>query len=140
MSKKGHAEHSTAAPRAEGVRRVRMRTSGATVHRHDGSVVLIKPDESLRSYPKVLTDRIAHWAKVSPEETCIAKRGPDQEWRRLTYAEVFAAVRGLGQALLDRGLSADRPVAILSENDLEHFLLTYAAQHVGIPEIARAHV
>ena len=42
-------------------------------------------------------------------------------------------VRSIGQALLDRGLSAERPVAILSDNDLEHFLLTFAGQHVGIP-------
>jgi len=118
---------------ATGVRRVRMRTSGASMHRRDAGVLLIKPDESLRSYPKVLTERLAHWAKVSPDKICIAKRGPDQEWRRLTYAQAFAAVRGIGQALLDRGLSAERPVAILSENDLEHFLLTYAGQHVGIP-------
>jgi feruloyl-CoA synthase len=118
---------------ATGVRRVRMRTSGASLYRRDGGVWLIKPDEALRSYPKVLTDRIAHWARVSPEKICIAKRGADQQWRTLTYAQVFDAVRRLGQALLDRGLSAERPVAILSENDLEHFLLTYAGQHVGIP-------
>ncbi|MFY9691962.1 MAG: feruloyl-CoA synthase [Candidatus Acidiferrales bacterium] len=116
-----------------GVRRVRMRTSGATLERRDGGVWLIKPDEALRSYPKVLTDRVAHWARVSPEKLCIAKRGADQQWRTLTYAQVFDAVRRIGQALLDRGLSAERPIAILSENDLEHFLLTYAGQHVGIP-------
>ena len=118
---------------ANGVRRVRMRTSGATLHAREGGVSLIKPDEALRSYPKVLTDRIAHWAHVSPERICIAKRGADQQWRTLTYRQVFDSVRRLGQALLDRGLSAERPVAILSENDLEHFLLTYAGQHVGIP-------
>jgi len=119
--------------RAGGVRRVRMRTSGATLHARDGGVWLIKPDERLQPYPKVLTDRIAHWARVAPGTICIAKRGADQQWRTLTYAQAFDAVRRLGQALLDRGLSAERPVAILSENDLEHFLLTYAGQHVGIP-------
>jgi feruloyl-CoA synthase len=110
-----------------------MRTSGASIHHREGGVSLIKPDETLRSYPEVLTDRIAHWARVSPEKVCIAKRGADQQWRQLTYAQVFDSVRRIGQALLDRGLSAERPVAILSENDLEHFLLTYAGQHVGIP-------
>lgn len=116
-----------------GVRRVRMRTSGATLHHREGGVSLIEPDEALRSYPKVLTDRIAHWARVSPAKICIAKRGADQQWRTLTYAQVHDSVRRIGQALLDRGLSAERPVAILSDNDLEHFLLTYAGQHVGIP-------
>src|SRR5690348_4967771 len=42
------------------------------------------------------------------------------------------AVRSIGQALLDRQLNAERPVAILSENDLEHCLLLLAAQHVGV--------
>ena len=41
-------------------------------------------------------------------------------------------MRRIAQALLDRGLSADRPLAILSGNDLEHALLSLAAQHVGI--------
>jgi feruloyl-CoA synthase len=118
---------------SNGVRRVRMRTSGATLHRREGGVSLITPDEALRSYPKVLTERIAHWARVSPDKICIAKRGADQQWRTLTYAQVYDSVRRIGQALLDRGLSAERPVAILSDNDLEHFLLTYAGQHVGIP-------
>ena len=112
---------------------MRMRTSGASMQRLPGGGFLIKPDEALRPYPKVLTDRVAHWAKVSPNQVCIARRGADDEWRRLTYAQVWDSVRSIGQALLDRGLSADRPVAILSENDLEHFILTLAGQHVGIP-------
>jgi len=116
-----------------GVRQVRMRTSGASMQSRPGGVILIKPDEALRPYPKVLTDRLAHWAKVSPEKTCIARRGAGDQWRRLTYAQAWNSVRSIGQALLDRGLSAERPVAILSENDFEHFLLTLAGQHVGIP-------
>jgi feruloyl-CoA synthase len=116
-----------------GVRQVRMRTSGASLEQLPGGVMLVKPDEALRPYPRVLTDRLVHWAKVTPEKVCIAKRGPDGEWRRLTYAQVLRSVESIGQALLDRGLSVERPVAILSENDLEHFLLTLAGQHVGIP-------
>jgi feruloyl-CoA synthase len=81
----------------------------------------------------VLTDRLAHWASATPERVCIAKRDAHGEWRELTYRQVFESVLGIGQALLDRKLSIERPVAILSENDLEHFLLTMAGQHVGIP-------
>jgi feruloyl-CoA synthase len=116
------------------VRPVRLRSSGASIeHRADGAI-LVRADESLGPYPKVLTDRLVHWARVSPDRICAAKRQEaGGEWRRLTYAEVLDAVRRLGQALLDRGLSADRPAVILSENDLEHFLLMLAGQHVGIP-------
>jgi feruloyl-CoA synthase len=110
-----------------------MRTSGATLERRLDGVLLIKPEEALRPHPKVLTDRLRHWAQVCPEKTCIAKRSSDDRWRRLTYAQVWNSIQSIGQALLDRKLSAERPLAILSENDLEHFLLTYAGQHVGIP-------
>ncbi len=41
-------------------------------------------------------------------------------------------MRAIGQALLERGLSADRPLAILSDNDIEHALLALACMHVGI--------
>jgi len=37
------------------------------------------------------------------------------------------------QALLARGLDAERPVAILNENSLEHALLTLGCLYVGIP-------
>ena len=42
-------------------------------------------------------------------------------------------VRRIGEALLARGLSTERPVAVLSENSLEHLLLALAAMHVGVP-------
>jgi feruloyl-CoA synthase len=119
--------------RSERVRRVHLRTSGASVEKLAGGTILVRADEPLSPYPKVLTDRIIHWAKVAPDRICAAKRDASGEWRQLTYAQVIAAARSIGQSLLDRGLSANRPVAILSENDLEHLLLMLAGQHVGIP-------
>jgi feruloyl-CoA synthase len=115
------------------IRPVRLRTSGATMHRRADGAILIRPDEPLEKYPRVLTERLVHWAAVAPDRPLAAKRGADGRWRYLTYGEALRQVRSIGQALLDRGLSADRPVAILSENDLEHLLLMFAGQHVGIP-------
>jgi feruloyl-CoA synthase len=115
------------------VRPVRLRTSGATLHLLADGAILVRADEALGPYPKVLTDRLIHWTKISPHRICVAKRDANGDWRELSYAKVMQAVSAIGQALLDRGLSEDRPVAILSENDLEHFLLMLAGQHVGIP-------
>jgi feruloyl-CoA synthase len=42
-------------------------------------------------------------------------------------------MRAIAEALLHRDLSPERPVAILSGNDIEHALLGLAAMHVGIP-------
>ncbi len=100
--------------------------------RPDGAFI-IRPDEPLEEYPRVLTERLVYWASVAPDRPLAAKRHANVGWRYLTYAEAVRKVRSLGQALLDRGLSAHRPVAILSENDLEHLLLMLAGQHVGIP-------
>jgi len=100
--------------------------------RPDGTII-VRPDESLGPYPRVLTERLIHWASVVPDRALAAKRQANGEWRYLTYAEALQKVRAIGQAFLDRGLSAVKPVAILSENDLEHLLLMFAGQHVGVP-------
>ena len=54
-------------------------------------------------------------------------------WRTLTYRETLDRVRRIGTALLARDLSAERPVVILSGNDIEHALIGLAAMYVGIP-------
>jgi feruloyl-CoA synthase len=100
--------------------------------RADGAMILRSP-HALQAYPTRLTERLAHWARTTPAQTWIAQRTDKGEWRRLTYAEGFECVRALGQALLERGLSVEHPLAILSENDIEHALLAAAALHVGIP-------
>jgi feruloyl-CoA synthase len=102
------------------------------MHRDDGAIFLRSP-HALGPYPANLTERLVRWAREAPERTLVAQRDPEGGWRTLTYAEAFARVRAIGQALLDRGLSPERPLAILSENDLEHLLLTLAALHVGVP-------
>ena len=74
-----------------------------------------------------------HWAEAAPERIFIAQRDAAGGWRTLTYAQTLAAVRAIAAALLERDLSPERPIAILSGNDIEHALLALAAMHVGIP-------
>ena len=89
--------------------------------------------EPLRAYPARLTDRLLHWAAVAPDRTLAAKRGVDGQWRHLSYTQALQQARSIAQALLDLGLSAERPVAILSDNDLEHLLLGLGAMLAGVP-------
>jgi feruloyl-CoA synthase len=105
--------------------------------RADGSTI-VRAAQPLGTYPAVLTDRLAHWAGATPDRTLLSWKRPGpgagrERRETLTYAAAFEAVRNLGQALLDRGVSADRPLAILSGNDEHHLLLALAAQHVGVP-------
>ena len=100
--------------------------------RPDGSVVL-RSTEALLPFPDRLTDRLAHWAAHTPDRVFVARRGPDGAWITITYAQMLDRVQRLGQALATRGLSAERPIAILSDNDLEHLTLALAAQWIGVP-------
>jgi len=115
------------------IRAVHLRTSGASMERRPDGAFIIRPDEPLEDYPRVLTERLIYFARVAPDRALAAKRRAGGPWRFLTYAEALRKVRSLGQAFLDRGLSVERPVAILSDNDLEHLLLMFAGQHVGVP-------
>jgi feruloyl-CoA synthase len=87
----------------------------------------------LGRYPASITERLDHWASVAPDRVFLAARDRGGEWTRLTYRTTRARVRAVAQALLDRRLSGDRPVLILSGNSLEHAVLALAAMYVGIP-------
>jgi len=116
-----------------GIRNVALGAADvAVMHRDDGAAFLRSP-HVLGPYPDNLTSRLERWAREIPSRVLAAQRDPAGGWRRVTYADAHARVRRIGAALLERGLSAERPVAILSENSLEHLLLTLAALHVGVP-------
>src|SRR5262245_18927414 len=100
--------------------------------RADGTLYLTSA-RTLPAYPDRLTDRLVHWANTAPDRIFMADRAPDGAWRKLTYAQALEGVRRIGGALLQRNLSAERPIAILSGNDLGHALLGLAANYVGIP-------
>jgi feruloyl-CoA synthase len=102
--------------------------------RADGTLVL-RATEALGAYPVRFTEHLLRWAAERPHHTFLARRGPgpNRAWLRLSYADTLQRVRALAQALLDHGLSVDRPLVVLSGNDFEHALLGLAAMHVGVP-------
>jgi feruloyl-CoA synthase len=100
-------------------------------HRADGSMILRSP-QPLGAYPEKLTERLEFWAAETPAQIFFAQRD-GEDWRTITYAQALAFTRRIGQSLLERNLSAERPIVILSGNDIEHALLALAALYVGIP-------
>jgi feruloyl-CoA synthase len=101
-------------------------------HRADGSLLLRSP-QALGPYPKRLTERLVHWAKTTPDRILFAQRNAGGAWRTVSYAQALQQARAIAQALLERNLSAERPVAILSGNDIEHALLGLGALYAGVP-------
>jgi len=101
-------------------------------------VQYVQAEQSLQAHPHRMTDKLLHWARVTPERTFMARRkrladGSTGDWEHLIYDQALSAARRIGQALLDRQLSAERPVVILSENSLEHAMLALACMMVGVP-------
>ena len=101
--------------------------------RADDSMILRSP-EVLQPYARCLGEFLERWAIERPQQIHLAQR-QGNDWRSLTYTETLQAAYTLATALLQRNLSAQRPVAILSENSIEHALLALAAMHIGVPVV-----
>jgi feruloyl-CoA synthase len=105
------------------------------VRRDSGAATYLSAEQSLQPYPERMTDRLLHWGRLTPDKPLYSRRDPALrgDWRHLTFGQALDAARAIGQALLDRGLSAERPLAILSENSLEHAMLALGAMYAGVP-------
>src|SRR6202451_2296988 len=115
------------------VRQVRFPPSDVECStRPDGSLV-VRPLHPLGPYPDKLTERLDYWATHASDRIFLAERDRNGAWRTATYAQMRAAARNVAQALLNRPLSAERPIAILSGNDIEHAALGLGAMYAGIP-------
>ncbi len=86
----------------------------------------------LGPYPVKLTERLDSWATQAPERTFLAERDSAGEWKRVSYREARRRVRSIAQAILDRRLSPERPILILSGNSIEHALVALAAMYTGV--------
>lgn len=115
------------------LRPVKLGPRGTSVRWGAEGIIYLSSPHSLDGYPRAITERLAHWAQSAPERVLLGERGPDGEWRELRFGDAWRRVCGIAQGLLDRGLSEDRPVVILSEGGIEHALLALASMHVGIP-------
>jgi feruloyl-CoA synthase len=118
-------------PMAFGVPRVIVREGSSGVR-------YMRGEPELADYAATMGERLAHWAKAAPERTLFARRtrhadGSAGDWQHLSFAQALDGARRIGQALIDRGLNAERPVVMLSENDLDHALLSLACLYVGVP-------
>jgi len=117
----------------QGYRKVDTISINIKQRRSPGGIVLLNSTIALEPHPYRLTERLKHWASATPQRVFIGRRNETGDWDTLTYSETFSKVKAISQALLHRNVSSDRPIAILSENSIEHGLLALAALHIGIP-------
>jgi feruloyl-CoA synthase len=111
---------------------LRFAPARAMMEKRSDGTLLIRSPQTLGRTSRAIGEWLLRWAREAPQRVFVAERS-GATWRKLSYAEALDAVRRIGQALLARGLDASRPVAILSDNSVDHALLALGAMHVGVP-------
>ncbi len=96
----------------------------------DGSIRLYSAD-ALRSYDPNLARLFRAAVDAAPGRTFLAER-TGELWRKVSYEQARRMVDAIAAALLARGLSAERPVMILSGNGVDHGLLMLAGYTAGV--------
>ena len=118
---------------AHPLRPISFRDPTVSVDRRANGAIYLRPDEALTDYPVRLTDPLHHWADISPDRVFMAERDAKGGWRKISYAELLKASRQIASSLLSRGLSAERPLLILSGNSIDHALVAFGALYAGVP-------
>jgi feruloyl-CoA synthase len=114
-----------------GVTRINLREA-------EQGVQFLIAEQPLADYAESMGERLQYWANTAPERTLFAQRqkladGTLGDWQHVSFRQAYEAAQHIGQAFLDRGLNQDRPVAILSENSIDHALIALGCTLVGIP-------
>ena len=115
------------------LRRVRLGPADVDVTpRADGGLLVRSPHALAAHLPRI-TDALDHWAAVAPDRVFLAQRDGAGPWNTITFGQARAASRRVAAGLLARDLSPERPILILSANDLGQALLGLGAMYAGIP-------
>jgi len=128
-----HDSDASRAVSAAPLRAISFGDPAVSIERKDDGTIYLRPKTPLGDYPARITDRLHHWADAAPDRVFMAERDRGRFWRQITYGELLTASRHIASALLKRGLSAERPVVILSGNAIDHALVAFGALYAGIP-------
>ena len=115
------------------LRAVSFNDPAVSIERKSDGTIYLRPTKPLGDYPARITDRLHHWANVAPDRVFMAGREGGRGWRELRYGELLTASKHIASSLLKRGLSAEKPVVILSGNSIDHALISFGALYAGIP-------
>jgi feruloyl-CoA synthase len=102
--------------------------------RTDGTVILRSP-QPLLPFARCVGEWLQHWAERAGERVFLSERDEQGEWQGIAYAAALDSVRRIAAWLLRSEQVRGRPIAILSDNSIEHGLLALGAMHAGIPVV-----
>jgi feruloyl-CoA synthase len=110
---------------------------GVAVERRDDGTMIFRSPYTLDECPVSVPAMLHRWEAEDPGRLWIAERTAapvtDAPWRKVTYGEGGDLARCLGQAFLERGVTPERPVMLLSDNAVDNALVQLAAMEAGVP-------
>jgi len=112
---------------------VRFGASETVVEKRPDGTMIARNPVTLGPYPRSTTERLDYWAEHAPDRVFLAQRDGSGPWRTITFKQAQISARGIAEALLRRSLGVNRPIAMLSPNDLGQALIGLGAQYAGIP-------
>jgi feruloyl-CoA synthase len=115
------------------IRPVRLGPRDVEWERDADGALLLRSPHPLPAYPRKLTEKLEYWAARAPDRLFLAQRDASGGWRSIMYSQALEQARRVGAYLLGKNLSAERPLMVLSGNDIEHALLHLGAMYVGVP-------
>lgn len=91
---------------------------------------------ALQESRPLLPDYLERAAQIRPDVTFLAERDATGQWRRLTYAAALRDTAAVATWLIRKGFGpGGAPLMILSENSIEHALLTLGALRAGVAAV-----
>jgi feruloyl-CoA synthase len=114
------------------LRPVRFFSPDVELTRQTDGTCLMRSREPLAEYDHRVGDWLDYWARAAPDRTFMVEQKGTGE-RTICYAEAREGALALAEGILGCGLGANRPLAILAANGIDHALIMLAALYVGIP-------
>ncbi len=87
--------------------------------------------EPLAPYARCIGEWLEQWARDTPGALAFAEPAHDGGWVKHSWAELRQRVGAVAQGLLNLNLPAGKPIAVLSDNSLDHLVLLLAGMHIG---------
>jgi len=95
--------------------------------------LLMRHGLDLAPYDRQVGEWVRRGAAKFPDRIALGEWDSSQELHTLNYLQLRYQCDRVAQALLNFGLSIERPVVLLSEKSLSNAVLTLAAMQCGIP-------
>ena len=101
--------------------------------RADGTLILRSDRQPASVAQNSFAAFAPHWAERRGSMPAFCERDAQGAWRSVTWAELWHQLQAVAAALLQLGLSQQRPLMLLSGNSIEQAVLLLAAEYVGVP-------